>query len=97
MAKEVRIELTEAQKAKIKAATGKTLSEIRVSSLGKNLAVNAKSLRSTNTRAGSTTLRSSTPRAGGSTTLRSSTPRAGGSTTLRSSTPRAGSSTTLRS
>ncbi len=39
MAKEVRIQLTEAQKAKIKAATGKTMAEIRVSSIGKNLAV----------------------------------------------------------
>ena len=37
--KEVRIQLTPAQKAKIKAATGKAMSEIRVSSLGKNLAV----------------------------------------------------------
>jgi hypothetical protein len=39
MAKEVRIALTPAQKAKIKDATGKTMGEIRVSSLGKNLAV----------------------------------------------------------
>src|SRR6476659_6092577 len=39
MAKEVRIELTPAQKAKIREATGKTMSEIRVSSLGKNIAV----------------------------------------------------------
>jgi uncharacterized protein YjbI with pentapeptide repeats len=39
MANEVRIELTPAQKAKIKAATGKSMSEIRVSSLGKNVAV----------------------------------------------------------
>ena len=39
MSKEVRITLTEAQKAKIKAATGKTMGEIRVSKLGKNLAV----------------------------------------------------------
>ena len=39
MAKEVRIELTPAQKAKIKEATGKSMGEIRVSSLGKNLAV----------------------------------------------------------
>ena len=39
MAKEVRIQLTAEQKAKIKAATGKTMSEIRVTSLGKNLAV----------------------------------------------------------
>ena len=39
MAKEVRIELTPAQKAKIKEATGKNVPEIRVSSLGKNVAV----------------------------------------------------------
>src|SRR6476659_9200216 len=39
MAKEVRIELTPAQKAKIREATGKTMGEIRVTSLGKNLAV----------------------------------------------------------
>ncbi|HKF42682.1 MAG TPA: hypothetical protein VKG01_06250 [Thermoanaerobaculia bacterium] len=39
MAKEVRIELTDAQKAKIKAATGKSMGEIRVSNVGKNLAV----------------------------------------------------------
>src|SRR6266545_1206030 len=39
MAKEVRIELTPAQKAKIKEATGKNVPEIRVSSLGKNIAV----------------------------------------------------------
>ena len=39
MAKEVRITLTPAQKAKIKAGTGKSMGEIRVSSLGKNLAV----------------------------------------------------------
>lgn len=39
MAKEVRIQLTPAQKAKIKAATGKVMAEIRVTSIGKNLAV----------------------------------------------------------
>jgi uncharacterized protein YjbI with pentapeptide repeats len=39
MSKEVRIRLTAAQQAKIKAATGKTMGEIRVSRLGKNLAV----------------------------------------------------------
>ena len=39
MAKEVRIQLTPEQKAKIKAATGKTMGEIRVTSLGNNLAV----------------------------------------------------------
>jgi len=39
MSKEVRIQLTAAQKAKIKAATGKTMAEIRVARLGKNLAV----------------------------------------------------------
>ena len=33
MPKEVRVQLTEAQKAKIKDATGKAMSEIRVSSL----------------------------------------------------------------
>ena len=37
MAKEVRIHLTPAQKAKIKSATGKTMAEIRVSPVGKNL------------------------------------------------------------
>ena len=37
MAKEVRIHLTPAQKAKIKSATGKTMGEIRVSPVGKNL------------------------------------------------------------
>jgi D-sedoheptulose 7-phosphate isomerase len=41
MAKDVTIKLTAAQKAKIKAATGKNLAEIRVSSLGKNVAVSA--------------------------------------------------------
>src|SRR5689334_16921186 len=39
MAKEVKIELTEAQKAKIKAATGKTMSELKVTSVGTNVAV----------------------------------------------------------
>jgi hypothetical protein len=39
MAKEVRIQLTAAQKAKIKSATGKEMAEIRVARLGKNLAV----------------------------------------------------------
>jgi hypothetical protein len=39
MTKEVKIELTEAQKAKIKAATGKNLSELKVTSVGKNVAV----------------------------------------------------------
>jgi hypothetical protein len=39
MTKEVRIELTEAQKAKIKAATGKTMSELKVTSVGDNVAV----------------------------------------------------------
>ena len=39
MANEVRIQLTPEQKAKIKAATGKTMGEIRVTSLGNNLAV----------------------------------------------------------
>jgi hypothetical protein len=37
MAKEVRIHLTPSQKAKIKSATGKSLGEIRVSPVGKNL------------------------------------------------------------
>ena len=41
MTKEVRIELTEAQKAKIKAATGKTMSELKVTSVGDNVAVSA--------------------------------------------------------
>ncbi len=41
MAKEVKIELTEAQKAKIKAATGKTMSELKVTSVGKNVAVSS--------------------------------------------------------
>jgi uncharacterized protein YjbI with pentapeptide repeats len=41
MAKEVRIQLTAAQKAKIKAATGKTMGEIRVARMGRNLAVSA--------------------------------------------------------
>ena len=39
MAKEVKIELTEAQKAKIKAATGKTMNEVKVTSVGSNVAV----------------------------------------------------------
>ena len=39
MAKEVRVQLTAEQKAKIKSAIGKTMTEIRVSSLGKNVAV----------------------------------------------------------
>jgi hypothetical protein len=39
MMKEVRIELTEGQKAKIKAATGKTISELKVTSVGENVAV----------------------------------------------------------
>ena len=39
MANEVRIDLTEAQKAKIKTGTGKDMSEIRVSNLEKNPAV----------------------------------------------------------
>jgi hypothetical protein len=75
MAKEVRIELTAAQKAKIKAATGKTLSEIRVSSLGKNLAVHAKSLRANLTRANlqspSARVGSQSPRGVDSASLRS--------------------------
>ena len=82
MAKEVRIALTAAQKAKIKAVTGKTLSEIRISSLGKNLAVHAKSLRSANARAGSAdsaSLRSANARAGSadSASLRQETFRSG--------------------
>ena len=36
MAKEVRIKLTEAQRSKIKSATGKNMTEIRVSNLGKS-------------------------------------------------------------
>ncbi len=39
MSKEVRIELTDAQKSKIKAATGKTVAEPRVSKVGENVAV----------------------------------------------------------
>jgi hypothetical protein len=39
MAKEVRVQLTAEQKAKIKSAIGTTMTEIRVSSLGKNVAV----------------------------------------------------------
>jgi hypothetical protein len=41
MANEVKIKLTDAQRAKIKSATGKDMSEIRVGSLGKNPAVSA--------------------------------------------------------
>ena len=39
MAKDVRIQLTAAQKAKIKSATGKEMAEIRVARLGRNLGV----------------------------------------------------------
>ncbi len=39
MANEVRIKLTEAQRAKIKSATGKDMTEIRVGSVGNNPAV----------------------------------------------------------
>ena len=39
MANEVRIKLTEEQKAKIKEATGQSVGEIRVSNLGHNVAV----------------------------------------------------------
>ncbi|HEY6146568.1 MAG TPA: hypothetical protein VIZ69_02685, partial [Thermoanaerobaculia bacterium] len=39
MAKEVRITLTAEQRAKIKEATGKNMDEIRVSSMGQNVAV----------------------------------------------------------
>lgn len=42
MANDVRITLTDEQKAKIKEATGKDLGEIEVSSLGSNPAVAAK-------------------------------------------------------
>ena len=41
MAKEVRIKLTAEQKAKIKSATGKVMSEIRVGTLRGNLAVSS--------------------------------------------------------
>ena len=87
MAKEVRIELTAAQKAKIKAVTGRTLSEIRVSTLGKNLAVHAKSLRSNATRAEGQSLRSDATRAEGQ-SLRSDATRAEGQS-LRSDATRA--------
>jgi hypothetical protein len=51
MSKEVRIELTESQKAKIRAATGKTVGELRVTRVGKNVAVTpATSLSSQETR-----------------------------------------------
>jgi hypothetical protein len=51
MSKDVRIELTEAQKAKIKAATGKTVGELRVSKVGDNVAVTpAVDLRAQDTR-----------------------------------------------
>ena len=43
MANEVRIKLTPEQKAKIKSATGKEVSEIRVGSVGNNPAVSGKS------------------------------------------------------
>ncbi len=46
MAKEVRIKLTEAQRSKIKSATGKNMTEIRVTSLGKGPAANVASARS---------------------------------------------------
>jgi hypothetical protein len=39
MSKEVKIELTEAQKAKIKAATGKSMNEVKVTNVGSNVAV----------------------------------------------------------
>jgi hypothetical protein len=45
MAKEVKIKLTDAQRAKIKGATGQEMSEIRVPSLGKNAAAKAVSAR----------------------------------------------------
>ena len=44
MANEVRIKLTDEQKAKIKEATGKEMPEIRVGSLGDNPAVSAKTV-----------------------------------------------------
>jgi len=51
MSKDVRIELTEAQKAKIKAATGKTVAELHVSKVGDNVAVTpAVDLRAQDTR-----------------------------------------------
>ncbi|HKB69319.1 MAG TPA: hypothetical protein VKH46_00625, partial [Thermoanaerobaculia bacterium] len=43
MANEVRIQLTDEQKAKIKEGTGKDMGEIRVGSLGNNPAVTAPS------------------------------------------------------
>ncbi|HEX9687656.1 MAG TPA: hypothetical protein VGB47_01130 [Thermoanaerobaculia bacterium] len=67
MTKEVKIQLTAAQKAKIKAATGKTLSEIRVSSLGKNIAVSAGQK---STRMQAEALRAQSPRAVGQEALR---------------------------
>ncbi|HTO75636.1 MAG TPA: hypothetical protein VMQ61_06125 [Thermoanaerobaculia bacterium] len=44
MANEVRIKLTDEQKAKIKEATGKDMPEIRVGSLGDNPALSAKTV-----------------------------------------------------
>jgi hypothetical protein len=96
MAKDVRIELTAAQKAKIKAATGKTLSEIRVSTLGKNLAVStgqkstrmqAESLRGDAPRAQAESLRGDAPRAQAE-SLRGDAPRAQAES-LRGDAPRA--------
>ncbi|MGH9367652.1 MAG: hypothetical protein ACRD3M_08260, partial [Thermoanaerobaculia bacterium] len=44
MGNEVRVKLTDEQKAKIREATGKEMGEIRVGSLGDNPAVSAKTI-----------------------------------------------------
>jgi hypothetical protein len=107
MAKEVKIQLTAAQKAKIKAATGKTLSEIRVSTLGKNIAVSAgqkstrmqaEALRGESPRSvGAESLRGESPRAVGAESLRGESPRAVGAESLRGESPRSIGSESLRS
>jgi hypothetical protein len=93
MTKEVKIQLTAAQKAKIKAVTGKTLSEIRVSSLGKNIAVSAGQK---STRMQAEALRAQSPRAVGQEALRAQSPRAVGQEALRAQSPRSVAAESLR-
>ena len=53
MANEVRIKLTEDQKAKIKEGTGKEMDEIRVGQLGNNPAVSSPAVKSGSVKSGS--------------------------------------------
>src|ERR1700682_4472763 len=92
MANEVRIKLTEAQRAKIKSATGKVMTEIRVGSVGNNPAVST-SKKSISARA----MRDDSARVASARALRDDSTRVASARAMRDDSTRVASARALRS